>query len=179
MGKSDSIWFAFDSKKRLIERADKNKLDWVGLNNLEHAVRLSLRSSGFDIEPKEVITVDTQQKLPRDLIWTVTPKKTGSHSIVLDFENILTSEQAAIIKAGKKVIFESDIERVFHDNSNSIVIDVDVLTKWGVSQLLEDIVRGFLALCGLIIAFPLFSNWLKSSTNISKAPTKKSTRNDQ
>lgn len=162
----------FYIQRRLIKKAEKGDMEWVGLDRPEHDLKLALRSAGIDIEPRDQVSISQRKKLPQNVIWTISPKKTGVHTLILDIDKDLTTEQSAVLDATSKIISDYEADRTFYNNSNSLVIDIEVLTKWGVSQLTEDITRGILALIGIIIAFPLFSDWVRCSLENRKSTNK-------
>ncbi len=125
------------------------------MDNLIWEISLKINGAAFDVSPKDH-TVSAGTSLPANVYWTALPKSTGDHFLLLDIEGIIPAEdqwhkpafQHKVVVNGKPVNGRM--------SEYNIVLPLEVVTKWGVSQLWRDLIAGAIAAFGFLLTMLQF-----------------------
>ena len=141
-------------------------------------INFSLNGAAFTIDPTDPLSFQASTGLPLVVKWTVLPKRTGSHSLLLDVSRIKPSDETfhptVLSKSfvnGNEVIPKSvenpDTGAFTVTPVNILRLPVEVVTKWGISQRSADMITAGLTFFGFILSLPYISAmipWVRKRT---------------
>lgn len=150
------------------------------INRLSDDVRLTLFSSGFEIEPTTSIHLEANSTLPATFVWTIRPKSEGHHYLILDASNhtahdLSTATENLVMNhwnnqdnvntVGLQLI---NTEQLFAINGSSLArnnikkvpIEIEVRNIYGISGIAEGLIKGLIALIGFLLMYPSIQQFL-------------------
>jgi hypothetical protein len=143
------------------------------LDTLSGDVTISLTSSGFHIEPANVITRKFGTPLPARGEWTVTPIALGNRDLLLKIDDRAAAAGSGVTKSlnrTRRKFASINGQPVNPDKDNYYQLPVQINNFWGVSQRLASIVEAALALAAFILGYPLVEKLLKGMFFKSEIP---------
>ena len=114
-----------------------------------------LSGANFDVKPSEAQKILAKQvgQGPTSLAWTVKPKGTGSHALVLDFAELgLTKHSLSdVVKVFTRVPGKSDEVTT---TDTIVELPITVLSEWNLPVWIVNIVKATFGLVGFIFVTP-------------------------
>ena len=141
-------------------------------------INFSLNGAAFTIDPKDPRSIKASTGLPLDVKWTVLPKLTGCHSLLLDVSRIKPSDETFHPTVlSKSFVNGNEVIPISVENPNTgaftvtpvniLELPVEVVTKWGISQRSADVITAVLIFIGFILNLPFFikmMSWYRKRT---------------
>lgn len=136
------------------------------LKRLDEKVQFELKSSGFSIEPSEVIEKDKDSSLPIREAWTITPVGSGDRVLLLRLHEVEDKDKSS--KFGYPTIKATTLngKRTVEADKGYYPIPIKVDTFWGVSSRTVAIISGAIALIAFILSWSVIEDWLKRKLHI-------------
>lgn len=140
----------------------------TSLKLLQWPIDISLDGAAFKIDPDNR-SFSVNSILPLDMWWTAVPETTGNHTLLLDVSRIrpLNSEEwhlhtvASSSSVNGVEVFSSQLDENFSPVLGAqppvsvLKLPVQVLTKWGISQLWVDVSALVVCFFGFLLTLPL------------------------
>lgn len=120
------------------------------IDSLIWEISLKLNGAAFDVSPKDH-TVSAGTSLPANVYWTALPKGTGDHSLLLDIKGIIPAENRWHKPAFQHKVVVNGKPANGLKSEYKILLPLEVVTKWGVSQLWRDLIAGAIAGFGFLL----------------------------
>ena len=116
---------------------------------MAYSLEVSVSSSGFDIAPAQNIKREANVSLPAELIWTISPKRTSDHQILVE-----------VIRAFGLQGYKKNAILTVNDSTTTISeqrpipFPIKVLTPWGISSQLQGVIQAIVGLIGFVLSLP-------------------------
>lgn len=131
---------------------------------LDGSIDIELASSGFDVVPQGIRQARKGEPLPIDHLWTITPKKTGDHMLLL---TIREKHEGTFERN-----FWSEAElnglRVQFEQPGVYKLPIYVNTYWGVSRITATLVAAVLAFIGFVLSWDILAPLIRRLFRIPK-----------
>lgn len=121
---------------------------------------IELGASSFDVYPTSGIAIGKGKKLPLQLKWTVSARKTGEHNLILNISQLMNNMGIVEDSAFKINGME------FHlPSSGEVSIPITVLTEWGITERTQFVIQCILSLVAFVLMWPVFISWIEKKQN--------------
>jgi len=133
------------------------------LEQLPYEVRLSLHSSGFQIDPDDPFVKKDGVKLPIQEAWTITPKAPGERDILVRIEEPRTKFSEFARLPGRVRHFASlNGQDIPANPDGRYMLHVSVKNFWGVSPIVANLLSFLIAGLGFVLLYPVVSDRIKT-----------------
>lgn len=138
------------------------KFEWPSIIPLTSPVSARIVSSSFDVAPPDKITYDVVNVAPTLFSWVVTPRKEGSHLLLLEVEYSIKWQDDKKQKPISKI------------QNRTYPINIYVLTILGISPLLFYIIKTSGIVISFVLLYPLVPDQLKERIRRNRQNKEKS-----
>lgn len=122
------------------------------------SISLILSGAGFDVAPSATIAKPVGSPLPVIWSWTIAPKRTGRHSLLLNLEDLGLEEYRDTATSGQTYLsFEiNDHERegVIVSQLRDVKLSIVVLTQEGLVDTTSSYINYTLTILGFFMLYP-------------------------
>ncbi len=123
------------------------------IDKLDGSIDIELASSGFEVVPQGARQARNGEPLPIDQLWTITPKQTGDHMLLLT----IREKHEGTYERNFSSEAEINGSRVQFEQPGIYKLPVYVNTYWGVSRIKATLVGAFFAFIGFVLSWDILA----------------------
>ena len=139
------------------DTSDRRELERRSREMLSSRLNVTLSGANFLVKPQEAFSVEPPKELPIGVVWTIKPEATGAHVIVCDFSTLIVNNYPRPQPGKLNIAVVTTIagaDTPARKQDGIVEVPITVLTEWGVSKWIVDVVKLLSAFTGFLLVTP-------------------------